>query len=160
MGRFSQRAWALIHCFGCMSNTIDDMFFCAANKRIGATSIVLFGSFPGPCSTLDLTVPLPGEGVHPAVLPLQPRNHKASTTQTRNTEARFLVEATTLQQLEGHDAHVDQCQYGAKLPDNSGDEECIRKPTKLSLTMNHKQFNCIESARTGTATFPLKEACP
>ncbi|CAK9009019.1 Copia protein [Durusdinium trenchii] len=47
-------------------------------------------------------------------------------------------ETPTLQQLEGYDAHVDQCQYGATLPDNNGDEQYIRKPTTLRVT--HEQL--------------------
>ena len=39
---------------------------------------------------------------------------------------------------KGHDAHVDQCQYGATLPDNNGDEQYIRKPTTLRVT--HEQL--------------------
>ena len=39
----------------------------------------------------------------------------------------------TLQQLEGHDAHIDQCQYGATLPDHDGIEQYIRKPTTLRV---------------------------
>ena len=47
-------------------------------------------------------------------------------------------ETPTLKQLEGYDAHVDQCQYGATLPDNNGDEQYIRKPTTLRVT--HEQL--------------------
>ena len=40
----------------------------------------------------------------------------------------------TLQQLEGYDAHIDQCQYGATMPDHDGIEQYIRKPTRLRIT--------------------------
>ena len=40
----------------------------------------------------------------------------------------------TLQQLEGFDAHVDQCQYGATLPDSYGNKQYIKKPTNLRVT--------------------------
>ena len=40
----------------------------------------------------------------------------------------------TLQQFEGHDAHTDQCQYGATRLDHDGIEQHIRKPTRLRIT--------------------------
>ena len=43
-------------------------------------------------------------------------------------------ETQTLQQLEGYDAHIDQCQYGATMPDHDGIEQYIRKPTRLRVT--------------------------
>ena len=44
----------------------------------------------------------------------------------------------TFQSMDGHDATVHQCQYGASMPDEQGNEQYIRKATTLRAT--HKQL--------------------
>ena len=41
---------------------------------------------------------------------------------------------STFHALEGHDAEVDQCQYGSTLPDDDGNEQLIKKKTCLRVT--------------------------
>ena len=57
-------------------------------------------------------------------------------------------ETPTLQQLEGYDAHIDQCQYGATMPDHDGVERYIRKPTRLrethELLAEHLERACAD----------------
>ena len=43
-------------------------------------------------------------------------------------------ETQTPQQLEGYDEHIEQCHYGATMPDHNGIEQYIRKPTRLRVT--------------------------
>ena len=59
----------------------------------------------------------------------QMQHHRHSIIEQPKPSAAW--NTPTFQDTPGHDCQVDQCQYGATLPDDQGDEQLIRKSTTL-----------------------------
>ena len=66
----------------------------------------------------------------------------------------------TFSMLPGYDAHLDQCQFGCRLPDENGELQFIKKPTTIRCTDDWMAFGLGRLCATDHFHLPIEGSSP